>query len=176
VQIETLRGVRKAQIKLATFYLLKGATGPRAALSFYAVVDCRRRSFLRDLRRNLAATAATAAIVCQNDGAAPGPGETGLAMTIRQDMADEPADRLESIKEELLSVQTATFWELEDRGYNFEYLTGLLTQGFLGVPQDPFTPRRGPLGPSPDKGKCHRKRSRTSARTFGSTARPTATH
>ena len=72
-QLETLRGVRKAQIKLATFYLAQG--------------------------------------------------ETERAVMIRQDMADEPPERLESIKEELESVQSATFWELEDRGYNFEYLT-----------------------------------------------------
>jgi hypothetical protein len=71
-QLETLRGVRKAQIKLATFYLCKG--------------------------------------------------ETQMAARIRQDMADEPAERLESIKMELESVQSATFWELEDRGYNFEFL------------------------------------------------------
>ena len=29
--------------------------------------------------------------------------------------------------------------------------TGLLTQGVLGVPQDPFAPRRGPLVSSPDR-------------------------
>lgn len=72
-QLETLRGVRKAQIKLATFYLCNG--------------------------------------------------ETEMAARIRQDMADEPPERLESIKMELESVQSATFWELEDRGYNFEFLT-----------------------------------------------------
>ena len=71
-QLETLRGVRKAQVKLATFYLLKG--------------------------------------------------ETAKAMMIRQDMADEPPERLNSIREELESVESATFWELEDRGYNFEFL------------------------------------------------------
>lgn len=71
-QLETLRGVRKAQIKLATYYLCKG--------------------------------------------------ETEMAKVIRQDMSDEPTERLESIKMELESVQSATFWELEDRGYNFEFL------------------------------------------------------
>jgi hypothetical protein len=30
------------------------------------------------------------------------------------------------------------------------FYTGLLTQGVPGVPQDPFAPRRGPLGSSPD--------------------------
>jgi hypothetical protein len=28
---------------------------------------------------------------------------------------------------------------------------GLLTQGVLGVPRDPSAPRRGPLGPFPDR-------------------------
>ena len=31
------------------------------------------------------------------------------------------------------------------------YHAALLTQGVLGVPQDPFAPRRGPLGSSPDR-------------------------
>jgi hypothetical protein len=34
---------------------------------------------------------------------------------------------------------------------DFEYCPGLLTQGVPGVPQDPFAPRRGPLGPFPDR-------------------------
>jgi hypothetical protein len=32
-----------------------------------------------------------------------------------------------------------------------QYLPGLLTQGVPGVPQDPLAPRRGPIGPSPDR-------------------------
>jgi hypothetical protein len=31
------------------------------------------------------------------------------------------------------------------------FTSGLLTQGVPGVPQDPLAPRRGPLGPSPDR-------------------------
>lgn len=72
-QLETLRGVRKAQIKLATYYLVED--------------------------------------------------EMEMASLIRNDMADEPPERLNSIKDELTAVQSATFWELEDRGYNFEYLS-----------------------------------------------------
>jgi hypothetical protein len=50
-------------------------------------------------------------------------GERRMAALIREDMADEPPERLESIQEELEAVQSATFWELEDRGYNFEYMS-----------------------------------------------------
>ncbi|MBI5477607.1 MAG: DUF2254 domain-containing protein [Deltaproteobacteria bacterium] len=68
----TLRGVRKAQVKLATFYLVNEATD--------------------------------------------------LARTIHADMADEKPDRLASIREELLSITTKDFWEVIDRGSNFDYL------------------------------------------------------
>lgn len=92
-QLETLRGVRKAQIKLATFYLCNG--------------------------------------------------ETALATRIRQDMAEEPPERLESIKNELESVQSATFWELEDRGYNFEFLPPerkAQLENFLALPFEVESP------------------------------------
>jgi hypothetical protein len=68
----TLRGVRKAQIKLATFYLLKGATA--------------------------------------------------LARQIYQDMEGEKPERLTSIREELAAITTKDFWEVIDRGSNFDYL------------------------------------------------------
>jgi hypothetical protein len=68
----TLRGVRKAQVKLATFYLLHGATE--------------------------------------------------LARTIYADMEGEKPDRLASIRAELLSITTKDFWEVIDRGSNFDYL------------------------------------------------------
>ena len=68
----TLRGVRKAQVKLATFYLVNGATE--------------------------------------------------LARTIYADMEGEKPDRLASIREELFSITTKDFWEVIDRGSNFDYL------------------------------------------------------
>jgi hypothetical protein len=68
----TLRGVRKAQVKLATFYLVNSATD--------------------------------------------------LARTIYADMAGEKPDRLASIREELLAITTKDFWEVIDRGSNFDYL------------------------------------------------------
>jgi hypothetical protein len=43
------------------------------------------------------------------------------------------------------------------KGLNLDYIQdqpwepGLLTQGVPGVPHDPFAPRRGPLGSSPDR-------------------------
>lgn len=68
----TLRGVRKAQARLATFYLVHGAE-----LS---------------------------------------------ARQIAADFRDEPAARLRLIHDELLAVTSPEFWEVVDRGSNFEYL------------------------------------------------------
>ena len=67
-----LRGVRKAQIKLATFYL--ATDGERHA----------RRVF--------------------------------------EDMKDELPERLRSIRIELESIAQPDFWEVTDRGVNFDYL------------------------------------------------------
>ncbi len=67
-----LRGVRKAQAKLATCYLLRGA-------------DARARA-------------------------------------IFEDMAHESPERLRSIRDEMLSITTKDFWEVVDRGTNFDYL------------------------------------------------------
>ncbi len=72
VQETSLRGVRKAQLKLATYYLLVGAEP--------------------------------------------------LARRIWEDMRDDRADRLGSIRDELLEVQEKDFWEISDRGGNFDYL------------------------------------------------------
>jgi hypothetical protein len=56
-----------------------------------------------------------------------------------------------------------------------KHTAGLLTQGVLGVPQDPLAPPlRTPW--SLRWGKCHSKRAHTSARTVGFTVRPTAAH
>jgi hypothetical protein len=71
-QEASLRGVRKAQVKLATHYLATGDE-PRA------------RRIFDDMRR-----------------------ETG--------------DRLRSIRAELEKVEVAEYWEVSDRGANFEYL------------------------------------------------------
>jgi hypothetical protein len=68
----TLRGVRKAQVKLATHYLLHGAPG--------------------------------------------------LARAIYEDMAGEKPERLRSIRDELIAVTSKDFWEVIDRGSNFDYL------------------------------------------------------
>jgi hypothetical protein len=71
-QEKTLRGVRKAQAKLASFYLV-------------------------------------------NDG-------ERYARQIYEDMKDEQADRLRSICDELLRIETKDFWEVIDRGTNFDYV------------------------------------------------------
>lgn len=68
----TLRGVRKAQVKLATFYLVEGALD--------------------------------------------------LARLIYEDMKNETPFRLRSIKTELHSITSKDFWEIIDRGINFDYL------------------------------------------------------
>ncbi len=68
----SLRGVRKAQVKLATYYL-------------------------------------------QHD-------EVELARAIFEDMKGELPERLASIQEELASIASQDFWEMSDRGVNFDYL------------------------------------------------------
>jgi hypothetical protein len=67
-----LRGVRKAQVKLATFYLLRGH------------------------------------------------GEHARA--IYEDMVSESPERLRSIRDEMLGITSKQFWEVVDRGTNFDYL------------------------------------------------------
>jgi hypothetical protein len=72
VQEQSLRGVRKAQVKLATFYLMR-SDEPRA-----------RQVYI--------------------------------------DMANEDLARLASIRDELFGVQAQEYWEITDRGTNFDYL------------------------------------------------------
>lgn len=69
---KALRGVRKAQIKLATYYLEAGAEP--------------------------------------------------LARRIFADMEHERNERLVSIRDEMLAVKDRDFWEVSDRGVNFDYL------------------------------------------------------
>jgi hypothetical protein len=69
---QALRGVRKAQVKLATFYLAKGAQAH--------------------------------------------------ADRIAADMRSEKQERLASIRSEFLAVAEREFWEVTDRGVNFDYL------------------------------------------------------
>lgn len=69
-----LRGVRKAQAKLASFYLTGG-------------------------------------------------GEE-FARRIFTDMKDERPERLRSIRDELLRIETKDYWEVIDRGTNFDYVDG----------------------------------------------------
>jgi len=68
----SLRGVRKAQVKLATYYLTHGAED--------------------------------------------------LARVIFDDMRAELPSRLTSIREELAGITSREFWEISDRGVNFDYL------------------------------------------------------
>ena len=67
-----LRGVRKAQAKLASYYLLHE--------------------------------------------------QPARARRIYDDMAGESPERLRSIRDEMLSITSKDFWEVVDRGTNFDYL------------------------------------------------------
>jgi predicted membrane protein DUF2254 len=67
-----LRGVRKAQAKLASYYLMSG--------------------------------------------------DAARARAIFEDMADESAERLRSIRDEMLAITSKDFWEVVDRGTNFDYV------------------------------------------------------
>ena len=73
VEERALRGVRKAQAKLASFYLISG--------------------------------------------------ETARARTIYDDMKNESAERLRSIRDEMLAITSKDFWEVVDRGTNFDYVS-----------------------------------------------------
>jgi hypothetical protein len=44
------------------------------------------------------------------------------ARRIHDDMAGEPAERIRAIRVELERVETKDFWEIIDRGRNFEYM------------------------------------------------------
>ena len=45
-----------------------------------------------------------------------------FARQIFDDMKDERAERLRSICDELLRIETKDFWEVIDRGTNFDYV------------------------------------------------------
>lgn len=49
-------------------------------------------------------------------------GQEQKARTIAEDMQDEPAERLQTIRKSLESVSSKDFWEIIDRGRNFEYM------------------------------------------------------
>jgi Predicted membrane protein (DUF2254) len=72
VQEASLRGVRKAQVKLATYYLLHG--------------------------------------------------DEARARRVYEDMSLEDPTLMGSIRDELFAVHTAEYWEINDRGLNFDYL------------------------------------------------------
>ncbi len=49
-------------------------------------------------------------------------GAVALARRIHDDMAHEPPARLRAIRDELLAVESKDFWEIIDRGRNFEFV------------------------------------------------------
>lgn len=48
-------------------------------------------------------------------------GSEALANKIRHDMRSERPDRLRHIRDEILAVKERKFWEITDRGFNFDY-------------------------------------------------------
>ena len=44
------------------------------------------------------------------------------ARAIAADMRDEPEERLRAIRRQLENVENKDFWEIIDRGRNFEYM------------------------------------------------------
>ncbi len=48
--------------------------------------------------------------------------KTDLVELIREDMRGERSDRLRFIRDEILAVQDRKFWEITDRGFNFDFL------------------------------------------------------
>ncbi|MCD6499808.1 MAG: DUF2254 domain-containing protein [Deltaproteobacteria bacterium] len=96
-QETSLRGVRKAQIKLATYFLERG--------------------------------------------------DEERARRIFDDMRDERPDRLRSIYEELHRIDSKDFWEIIDRGENFDYLDAerkkKLTEFFGWFPKRVMHPSDG---------------------------------
>jgi len=49
-------------------------------------------------------------------------GVNDLAALIRQDMAHENIKRLTAIRDEILAVKERKFWEITDRGHNFDFV------------------------------------------------------
>lgn len=49
-------------------------------------------------------------------------GDRAFAEQIRRDMSHEPQSRLIATREAILAVKTRKFWEITDRGFNFDYV------------------------------------------------------
>lgn len=49
-------------------------------------------------------------------------GNVEFAQMIREDMLYESPQRLETIRDEILAVEERKFWEITDRGHNFDYV------------------------------------------------------
>lgn len=106
-QEQALKGVRKAQVKLAAYYLSAGARS-HARLIFH-------------------------------------------------DMEQDPRDRLDAIEQELERVESKDFWEIIDRGRNFEYMPPAQRKAmkrffgwFRGPDSQGEMPATVPAEPAPD--------------------------
>jgi hypothetical protein len=76
-------------------------------------------------------------------------GEESKARLIADDMRDEPEDRLLAIRDQLAGVESKDFWEIIDRGRNFEYMPKRQRAcmgtffGWLGVDEGASTSPQG---------------------------------
>ncbi|MFO0618298.1 MAG: DUF2254 family protein [Polyangiaceae bacterium] len=104
-QENALKGVRKAQVKLASYYMSK-KSAERARL-------------------------------------------------IRDDMMHEPRERLRAIRDELVRVESKDFWEINDRGRNFEFMPepqrSAMIEFFKGFEDLDADPRASSAGAEPAK-------------------------
>ena len=103
-------------------------------------------------------------------------GETVKARTIADDMSDEPHERLVTIRAQLEGVTTKDFWEIIDRGRNFEYMPDSQRAkmdvffNWLHIEKsDPSVAPPPPLAqqrpaPDPDAGLSHDERRRRANR------------
>jgi hypothetical protein len=81
-------------------------------------------------------------------------GEAARARRIAHDMRVEPADRLASIREQLERVESKDFWEIIDRGRNFEYMPprqrGQMATFFAWVEEEAAAEEHAPGGVTAD--------------------------
>ncbi len=102
-QEQALKGVRKAQVKLAAYYLTAG--------------------------------------------------EKEKAVRIQDDMKHEPRERLRAIRDELERIESKDFWEIIDRGRNFEYMTpeqkAHMRDFFSFMSSSPGSETTSPASPAP---------------------------
>jgi hypothetical protein len=95
-----------------------GSPVERAILSEFLELD--RPPFVRDQERALLGVRKAQAKLAAYYLAS---GQEDRARSIANDMRTEPRERLLRIRRQLSSVESKEFWEIVDRGWNFEYMS-----------------------------------------------------